>query len=107
MESADRIKDTDQQLRRIEQLEAELAKANAEVDALGGDLSKWITACNESRMGIVLPMPPLVKALHDRLTQLEAENTELKQKLSGYEAEKVLSEKLPIISDNSTAIRAE
>ena len=49
-------------------------KEAEELDLLRGDLSKWVEACDQSRLGLVLPMPPLVAALHEELEKAKAEN---------------------------------
>lgn len=68
-------------------LETNTQKMNrleAEVALLRGDLLKWSAACDESRIGLVLPMPPLVEALHAELEKAKAENARLAAALEHY-----------------------
>ena len=53
----------------VEQLRKECERIKAENALLRGDLSKWSAACDASRIGLVLPLPPLVEALHKELEQ--------------------------------------
>lgn len=51
----------------------EAAKAKLESD----ELHRWVAMCEESRLGIVLPLPPLVQKFQDALDKAEAENARL------------------------------
>lgn len=42
-------------------------------------ITKWLKACKESRLGIVLPMPEPIQRLHDELERLKAENASLRE----------------------------
>lgn len=61
----------------IIRLKTELDQAKAENAVLRGDLSKWSATCDESRIGLVLPMPPVVEALCNALEALKSENARL------------------------------
>ena len=73
-----------QKLDEIRTLEVRLYDACLEIDrlkadneCLRGDLTKWLAASEESRLGFVLPMPPVVEALHKAITEAKADNARL------------------------------
>lgn len=60
---------------------AEREKLKADNEALRGNLEKWAAACNDSRLGLVLPLPPIVQALNNALEACKAENERLSARM--------------------------